>query len=193
MRIILREYLGMLRESGEFDALLPDLLREMQFVPLSAPQQGVRQAGVDLAAVGNDANGQRNLWLFVLKRGDLGRKDWDTLPQSIHPSLNEILDVYPDAQTDNMRYDRPAFLESGMSDAPLNLPATAEEMRDQIRRTRSDSPVKEQAVTSAAKAGLPFVDFVASRHFRIPVDPAYWQRILTEATPDNSSPLVPAP
>lgn len=574
MRIILREYLGMLRESGEFDALLPDLLREMQFVPLSAPQQGVRQAGVDLAAVGNDENGRRNLWLFVLKRGDLGRKDWDTLPQSIHPSLNEILDVYlrnnvapehkglpvrivvattgdfkqeiqqnlvgyadrikreglvletwngdrvaelmeqylltenvlpgsarsqlrralalvgepdydlqhyyallremldwaaanpdgvakqvrarvrslatvhlalgilcrwasadgnlrnallaaertvlwswdavrkagsaddkdvfdayvrlvhtylevsieyfnkvqghlyvknaiaryhresalltervfeeignvgsiglshflfgvvtqdkhlleganavaeslnalveshpisgspcydnqcidislallllcftgrreiaktwlnqlasrliyayrigkwfpiatdsfddlvafeiernevdlqklketswmvptvaqwcavlgadeaytgiaalkgevmkdtcfqlwyPDAQTDNMRYDRPAFLESGMSDAPLNLPATAEEMRDQIRRTRSDSPVKEQAVTSAAKAGLPFVDFVASRHFRIPVDPAYWQRILTEATPDNSSPLVPAP
>lgn len=94
MRIILREYLGMLRESGEFDALLPDLLREMQFVPLSAPQQGVRQAGVDLAAVGNDANGQRSLWLFVLKRGDLGRKDWDTLPQSIHPSLNEILDVY---------------------------------------------------------------------------------------------------
>ncbi len=94
MRIILREYLGMLRESGEFDALLPDLLREMQFVPLSAPQQGVRQAGVDLAAVGNDADGRRSLWLFVLKRGDLGRKDWDTLPQSIHPSLNEIQDVY---------------------------------------------------------------------------------------------------
>lgn len=571
MRIILREYLGMLRESGEFDALLPDLLREMQFVPLSAPQQGVRQAGVDLAAVGNDADGRRSLWLFVLKRGDLGRKDWDTLPQSIHPSLNEIQDVYlrnnvapehkdlpvrivvattgdfkqeiqqnlvgyadrikrdgldletwngdrvaelmeqylltenvlpgsarsqlrralalvgepeydlqhyhellrelldwapanpagvakqgrarvrslatvhlalgilcrwasadgnlrnallaaertvlwtwdavrkaeaaedkdlfdayvrlvhtylevsieyfnkvqghlfvknaiaryyresplltervfeevgnvgsiglshflfgvvtkekqlldganalaeslnalvethpisgspcydnqcidislallllcfterrevaknwlnqlasrliyayrigkwfpiatdsfddlvafeiernevdlqklkemswmiptvaqwcavlgvdeayagiaglksevmkgtcfqlwyPDMHTDNIRYDRPAFLESGMSDAPLDLPATAEEMREQIRRTRADSPVKDQVVTSAAKAGLPFVEFIACRHFRIPVDPAYWQRILTEATPDIPSPPV---
>jgi hypothetical protein len=569
MRIILREYLGMLRESGEFDALLPDLLREMQFVPLSAPQQGVRQAGVDLAAVGNDADGRRSLWLFVLKRGDLGRKDWDTLPQSIHPSLNEIQDVYlrnnvapehkdlpvrivvattgdfkqeiqqnlvgyadrikrdgldletwngdrvaelmeqylltenvlpgsarsqlrralalvgepeydlqhyhellrelldwapanpagvakqgrarvrslatvhlalgilcrwasadgnlrnallaaertvlwawdavrkaeaaedkdlfdayvrlvhtylevsieyfnkvqghlfvknaiaryyresplltervfeevgnvgsiglshflfgvvtkdqqlldganalaeslnalvethpisgspcydnqcidislallllcfterrevakswlnqlasrliyayrigkwfpiatdsfddlvafeiernevdlqklkemswmiptvaqwcavlgvdeayagivglksevmkgtcfqlwyPDMHTDNIRYDRPAFLESGMSDAPLDLPATAEEMREQIKRTRSDSPVADQVVTSAAKAGLPFVEFIACRHFRIPVDPAYWQRILTEATPDIPSP-----
>lgn len=573
MRIILREYLGMLRESGEFDALLPDLLREMQFVPLSAPQQGVRQAGVDLAAVGNDAEGRRSLWLFVLKRGDLGRKDWDTLPQSIHPSLNEIQDVYlrnnvapehkdlpvrivvattgdfkqeiqqnlvgyadrikrdgldletwngdrvaelmeqylltenvlpgsarsqlrralalvgepeydlqhyhellkelldwapensasvakqgrarvrslatvhlalgilcrwasadgnlrnallaaertvlwawdavrkaeaaedkdlfdayvrlvhtyleisieyfnkvqghlfvknaiaryyresplltervfeevgnvgsiglshflfgvvtkdkqlldganvlaeslnalvethpisgspcydnqcidislallllcfterreiakswlnqlasrliyayrigkwfpiatdsfddlvafeiernevdlqklkemswmiptvaqwcavlgvdeayagiaglksevmkgtcfqlwyPDMHTDNIRYDRPAFLESGMSDAPLDLPATAEEMREQIRRTRADSPVKDQVVTSAAKAGLPFVEFISCRHFRIPVDPAYWQRILTEATPDIPSPPVSA-
>ncbi len=75
MRIILREYLGMLRESGEFDALMPDLLREMQFVPLSAPQRGVRQAGVDLAALGDDDQGRRSLWLFVLKRGDLGRKD----------------------------------------------------------------------------------------------------------------------
>ena len=573
MRIILREYLGMLRESGEFDALLPDLLREMQFVPLSTPQQGVRQAGVDLAAVGNDADGRRSLWLFVLKRGDLGRKDWDTLPQSIHPSLNEIQDVYlrnnvapehkdlpvrivvattgdfkqeiqqnlvgyadrikrdgldletwngdrvaelmeqylltenvlpgsarsqlrralalvgepeydlqhyhellkelldwapanpagvakqgrarvrslatvhlalgilcrwasadgnlrnallaaertvlwawdavrkaeaaddkdvfdayvrlvhtylevsieyfnkvqghlfvknaiaryyresplltervfeevgnvgsiglshflfgvvtkdkqlldganalaeslnalvethpisgspcydnqcidislallllcfterrevakswlnqlasrliyayrigkwfpiatdsfddlvafeiernevdlqklkemswmiptvaqwcavlgvdeayagiaglksevmkgtcfqlwyPDMHTDNIRYDRPAFLESGMSDAPLDLPATAEEMREQIRRTRADSPVKDQVVTSAAKAGLPFVEFISCRHFRIPVDPAYWQRILTEATPDIPSPPVSA-
>lgn len=94
MRIILREYLGMLRESGEFDALVPDLLREMQFVPLSAPQTGVRQAGVDLSALGNDEKGQRSLWLFVLKRGDLGRKDWDTTPQSLQPSLNEVLEVY---------------------------------------------------------------------------------------------------
>jgi hypothetical protein len=90
--------------------------------------------------------------------------------------------------TDNIRYDRPAFLESGMSDAPLDLPATAEEMREQIKRTRSDSPVADQVVTSAAKAGLPFVEFIACRHFRIPVDPAYWQRILTEATPDIPSP-----
>src|SRR5258708_11512679 len=94
MRMMIREYLGMLREGGEFDVLMPDLLREMQIVPLSSPQTGVRQAGVDLAAVGNDTVGIRCLWLFVLKRGDLGRRDWDTQPQSIRPSLEEIKDIY---------------------------------------------------------------------------------------------------
>ncbi len=94
MRIILREYLGMLKESGEFDAVMPDLLREMGIVPLSSPQVGVRQAGVDLAGVGPDEGGTLTVWLLVLKRGDIGRKDWDTQPQSIRPSLEEIRDMY---------------------------------------------------------------------------------------------------
>lgn len=94
MRLILREYLAMLKESGEFDALLPDLLLAMNIVPLSKAQPGVRQAGVDIAAVGNDEAGTRTLWLFVLKRGDVGRRDWDSQPQSVRQSLDEIKDVY---------------------------------------------------------------------------------------------------
>lgn len=94
MRLIIRAYLGMLRETREFDALLPDLLLAMNIVPLSKPQVGVRQDGVDIAAVGNDDIGQKTLWLFVLKRGDLGRRDWDTGPQSVRQSLDEIKDVY---------------------------------------------------------------------------------------------------
>ena len=94
MRILLREYLAMLKESGEFDALFPDLLREMGIVPLSAPQIGVRQAGVDLSAVGNDNAEVKTLWLFVLKRGDIGRHEWGSGPQSVRQSLNEIEDVY---------------------------------------------------------------------------------------------------
>lgn len=95
MRLIIREYLGMLRESGEFDVLLPDMLLAMNIVPLSKAQVGVRQAGVDIAAVGNDEAGQRTLWLFALKRGDLGRRDWDGgKPQDVRPSLEEIKDVY---------------------------------------------------------------------------------------------------
>lgn len=84
----------MLRESGEFDALFPDLLLAMKIVPVSKAQIGVRQAGVDLAAVGDDENGVRTLWLFVLKRGDLGRRDWDSTLQSVRQSLDEIKDVY---------------------------------------------------------------------------------------------------
>lgn len=84
----------MLRESGEFDTLLPDLLLAMNIVPISRPQKGVRQAGVDLAAVGIDDSGTKALWLFVLKRGDLSRRDWDSSPQSVRQSLDEIKDVY---------------------------------------------------------------------------------------------------
>src|SRR5690606_27410478 len=94
MRLVLREYLTMLKESGEFDALFPDLLLAMNIVPLSKAQVGVRQAGVDIAAVGNDEAGTRTLWLFVLKRGDVGRRDWDSRPQSVRQSLDEIKDVY---------------------------------------------------------------------------------------------------
>lgn len=94
MRLIIREYLGMLRESGEFDELVPDLLLSMGIVPLTKPQLGVRQAGVDLAAVGKDSAGVQNLWLFILKRGDIGRRDWDSQPQAVRPSLEEVKDVY---------------------------------------------------------------------------------------------------
>jgi hypothetical protein len=94
MRLVLLEYLRMLRESGEFDALLPDLLLAMNIVPVSKAQIGVRQSGVDLAAVGDDEDGAKTLWLFVLKRGDLGRRDWDSTPQAVRQSLDEIKDVY---------------------------------------------------------------------------------------------------
>jgi len=94
MRLVIREYLSMLKESGEFDALIPDLLLAMNITPLSKAQPGVRQAGVDIAAIGNDHAGVRTLWLFVLKRGDVGRRDWDSQPQSVRQSLDEIKDVY---------------------------------------------------------------------------------------------------
>lgn len=54
----------------------------------------VQRAGVDLPAVGNDSAGVKTLWLFVLKRGDIGRHEWDSGPQSVRQSLNEIEDVY---------------------------------------------------------------------------------------------------
>lgn len=94
MKLILLEYLGMLRESGEFDALLPELLLSMNIIPISKTQIGPRQAGVDLAAVGNNDSGARTLWLFVLKRGNLGRRDWDSTTNSVRQSLDEIKDVY---------------------------------------------------------------------------------------------------
>lgn len=94
MKLILAQYLRTLKERDEFDRLLPDLLLAMGYVPISKPQTGVRQYGVDLAAAGPGEDGIEELLLLVIKRGDIGRSDWDIGPQAVRPSLNEVIDVY---------------------------------------------------------------------------------------------------
>ena len=95
MRLVLREYLSMLKESGELDALLPDLLLAMGLDPLSRPGRGPRQFGVDLPAVGIDPeDGKLKLFLFLVKQGDITRSGWDTGEQAVRPSLNEVFDTY---------------------------------------------------------------------------------------------------
>lgn len=95
MRLVIREYLTSLRERGELDAVLPDLLTEMGFTVYSRPAVGTRQYGVDIAAVGDGRDGVRRVHLFSVKSGDLGRQDWNTAsPQSLRPSLDEIRDHY---------------------------------------------------------------------------------------------------
>ena len=96
MQLILKQYLAMLKESGGVDAVLPNLLLAMDITPISYAQRGVKQYGVDVAAVGADPknSNSRTLFLFSLKRGDMGRSDWDIVEQAVRPSLNEILDTY---------------------------------------------------------------------------------------------------
>ncbi|MBR1240276.1 hypothetical protein JQ620_09080 [Bradyrhizobium sp. AUGA SZCCT0274] len=94
MKLLLSDYLGSLKERGELDAILPDLLSEIGFHVISRPAIGVAQRGVDIAAVGKDRDGVRKLFLFSVKAGDLTRSEWDTGIQALRPSLNEILDEY---------------------------------------------------------------------------------------------------
>ncbi|MEI7843914.1 MAG: hypothetical protein WCI39_12895 [Gallionellaceae bacterium] len=95
MKLILAQYLRTLKERDEFDRLLPDLLLAMGYVPISLPQTGVRQYGVDLAAVGiSPDDGIQELLMLVIKRGDIGRTEWDSGPQSVRQSLNEVFEVY---------------------------------------------------------------------------------------------------
>ncbi|KGM23073.1 hypothetical protein [Stenotrophomonas maltophilia] len=94
MKLIIKEFLSQLRESGELDRLLPDLLARMKLIPISRAQVGVRQNGVDIAAVGKDKNGIKTLYLFVLKVGDLGRRDWDGGVNAVRATLNQIQDSY---------------------------------------------------------------------------------------------------
>jgi hypothetical protein len=94
MKLLFRNYLASLREREELDAILPDLLSELGYTVYSRPQRGTAQAGVDIAAVGKDDDGERKLFLFSVKQGDLTRQSWDGTPQALRSSLNEILDTY---------------------------------------------------------------------------------------------------
>lgn len=92
MKLLLADYVGSLKERGELDAILPDLLSELGFHVISRPAIGAVQRGVDVAAVGKDEDGERKLFLFSVKAGDLTRAEWDAGLQALRPSLNEILD-----------------------------------------------------------------------------------------------------
>jgi hypothetical protein len=85
-----------MKERGELDVLLPQLLSELGYELVHHPRVGGRQAGVDVAAVGPDpdADGKRSILLFVIKSGDVGRADWDGTLQAVRPSLGEVLDDY---------------------------------------------------------------------------------------------------
>ncbi len=94
MRLILSQYLRSLKERDEFDALLPDLLLTMGYIPISRSQRGPREYGVDLAATGESEDGSKELLMLVIKQGDIGRTNWDSGPQAVRQSLNEVFDVY---------------------------------------------------------------------------------------------------
>ncbi|MBF0429505.1 MAG: chemotaxis protein, partial [Magnetococcales bacterium] len=94
MKLLVRDYLASLKEREELDAIIPDLLSELGYIVYSRPQRGTRQYGVDIAAVGNDNQGERKLFLFSVKQGDLNRREWDDTSQALRSSLNEIRDVY---------------------------------------------------------------------------------------------------
>jgi len=95
LNLILSQYVRLLKERGQFDVLMPDLLMAMRIIPITKPGTGTRQFGVDLPAVGIDPDdGNKKLFLFVLKCGDIGRGEWENGDQAVRPSLNEILDIY---------------------------------------------------------------------------------------------------
>ena len=94
MKLIFSEYLASLKERGELDVIMPDLLSEIGFTVFSKPAIGTKQHGVDVAAVGPGQDGQRTLFLISIKPGELRRSGWDVGAQSLRTSLNQILDVY---------------------------------------------------------------------------------------------------
>jgi hypothetical protein len=89
IQLILAQYLSGLRERNELDLLLPDLLREMGHNVLSRPQIGVAQAGVDVVSTLAGDDGAEEVYLFIIKFGDVGRGDFYSGKQAIEPSIRE--------------------------------------------------------------------------------------------------------
>lgn len=89
MRLILKDYLLQLREKDELDLLLCDLLLQMGYITDTRPKTGNRQYGVDIRA-----HDSKEIFLCVVKQGNIDRNIWDSGPNSVRQTLNEILDVY---------------------------------------------------------------------------------------------------
>lgn len=110
MKLIIRDYLASLKERGELDVILPDLLSQMGLNVYSRAQRGTRQDGVDAAAVGSLDGGPDRVYLFTLKPGDLARQDWDGNSQALRSSLNEILDTHIRNRIPEEHRDKPIVI-----------------------------------------------------------------------------------
>ncbi|EFH9690503.1 hypothetical protein F8Z35_22015, partial [Escherichia coli] len=89
IQLVLSHYLAGLHERNELDALLPELLKAMGHNVLSRPQIGPAQAGVDVLSTKAGADGVDEVFVFIIKFGNVGRADFYGGPQSIDPSIRE--------------------------------------------------------------------------------------------------------
>jgi len=94
LRLLLEDFLGLMREEGELDEYLPLLMSAMGHEVVYRAQKGPRQYGVDICSVGPDLDGKRRLFLWLVKCGDIGRQDWNSGPQSIRQSIDDVGDIY---------------------------------------------------------------------------------------------------
>ena len=89
MRLVIKDYLIQLKEKDELDLLLCDLLLQMGYITDNRPETGNRQYGVDIRA-----HNEKEILLCVVKQGNLNRRNWDSDPNAVRQSLNEIHDFY---------------------------------------------------------------------------------------------------
>ena len=94
LRLLLEDFLSLMREEGELDVYLPLLLSAMGHEIVYRAQKGTRQYGVDISSVGKDEDGKKKLFLWLVKCGDIGRRDWNSGDQSIRPSIDDVGDTY---------------------------------------------------------------------------------------------------
>ena len=94
IQLVLSHYLSGLRERDELDALLPELLQAMGHSVHSRAQIGVSQGGVDVMSTKETAQGQTEVFLFIIKFGNVNRNDFYGTQQAISPSIRQAYTEY---------------------------------------------------------------------------------------------------
>lgn len=111
MKLILKQYLASLKERSELDAVLPDLLSNMGMNVFISPTRGVKEYGVDIAAVGSVDNSEDKVYLFSVKSGNLTRETWNgNSDQALRPSLDEIKDSFIHTRLPPEHKDKPIVI-----------------------------------------------------------------------------------
>lgn len=111
MKLILKQYLASLKERSELDVVLPDLLSEMGMNVFISPTRGVKEYGVDVAAVGSIRGDAEKVYLFSVKSGNLTRSTWrGNTDQALRPSLEEIQDSFIPARIPPEHADKPIVI-----------------------------------------------------------------------------------
>ena len=106
MRFLVQDYLRGLKERDELDAILPDLLRAMGMQIVKLAFRGEVEHGVDIAAL-REEDDDIVLYLIQVKAGDIDATLWDSGPNAIRPTLNNLLDVpFEDLTQDRLREAR---------------------------------------------------------------------------------------
>lgn len=94
LRLLLEDYLALMREEGELDVFLPTLLSAMGHEIIYRAQKGTRQYGADIVSVGKDDDNERKLYVWLVKCGDITRSNWSTNEQSVRQSIEDVGDIY---------------------------------------------------------------------------------------------------
>ncbi len=91
IRLLLEEFLGLMREEGELDAFLPVLLTAMNHEIVTSAQKGPRQYGVDIVSIDHTDSARPVLCLWLVKRGQIGRPEWNGGPvQAVKPTIDDV-------------------------------------------------------------------------------------------------------
>lgn len=144
----------------------------------------------DLVEEGGWFGGQANermmetSWMLAIFAGwsaILGMdKMYEVLAQNVRDRYPEICIQlwHPEKDIYRHLYFQPAHSESGVAEAPIELPATASEYRQQMQMICESEFGEILRESPAAQSGLMVLDFIAYRHFSTPVQPVFWYSLL---------------
>ncbi|WP_156125457.1 hypothetical protein [Cellulophaga sp. Hel_I_12] len=127
MNFIIREYISILKEDGELDLLLVDLLFEQGYAIKYKPEKG-RQYGVDIYAEQKQKGKVSEIKIVTVKRGNINRNDWDGNSNAIKQSIEDIIDTYIPKHLTNKEQQLPITITlatNGTISQNLNLVWTA--------------------------------------------------------------------